>query len=302
MKKSTLYLLGILISIILGSYLNYIFCCNSEETILDPVLQEAKQLQTTNAFLLLNKSGAVVVKENDNFNFNLSESNYLLPISDSLNSAVNKTINYFKNNPNVGLSITGYFTSKEDNNSAYSNLGLARANAVKNYFISKGLSSRIINTSGVLNDKIEPNSENILFGPNNFSVQNLSNAEELDAEMKLIADEIKDKPLIFKFELAAATLRLTSEQKIKVQKIARYLDKVENSTCSIVGHTDNTGNPSSNLELGQERADYAKNYLIKNHIKESKITAISKGQTEPLSSNETSEGRAKNRRIVVTIN
>jgi outer membrane protein OmpA-like peptidoglycan-associated protein len=302
MKKSTLYLLGILISIILGSYLNYIFCCNSTEIVLELEQQEANQLYTTNAFRLLDNSGGVVTKENDNFNFSLSESRVLLPISDNLNKAVSKSVSYFKNYPNDALSITGYYTSNEVNNSAYSNLGLARANAIKNYFVSKGLSSRHINTLGALNDKIVPSQDMILYGPNDFETISISDSEILAEEMNLIASEIKNKPLYLNFELAATTLKLTHEQRVKVEKIARYLDKVEDSKCTIVGHTDNTGNIESNVVLGQERADYARDYLVRNHISPLKITALSKGQSEPVESNDTEKGRAKNRRIVVTIN
>ena len=302
MKKSTLYLLGILISIILGSYLNYIFCCNSSETVLEPELQVGNQLYTTNAFKLLDKSGKVVIKENDNFNFSLSESKFLLPISDNLNKAISKSVSYFKNNPNAALSITGYYTNNEENNSAYSNLGLARANAIKNYFVSKGLSSRHINTYGVLNDKLVSNQEMILYGPNDFETISISDSEVLAEEMNLIASEIKNKPLYLNFELSATKLKLTPEQRVKVEKIARYLDMVEDSKCTIVGHTDNTGNLESNIVLGQERADYARDYLVRNHISPLKITALSKGQSEPIESNDTKEGRAKNRRIVVTIN
>jgi outer membrane protein OmpA-like peptidoglycan-associated protein len=302
MKNSTPYLIGIILAILLGSYLNYNFCCDSNEEIVLPKENVVMDNYTTNPFILNEQSGELIIKDNDNFNFNTSNTDVLKPLSSNLEQSISKSIKYFSSHPELVLSITGYYSDDEINNSAYENLGLARANAIKNIFVSKGLPSKNINTLGELNNKLRPNIESILFGPNNFKVQNVSNTEDLEAEMKLIADEIKDKPLIFNFELAAATLKLTPEQRIKVQKIARYLDKVENSTCSIVGHTDNTGKPESNLILGQERADYAKNYLVKNHIRESKITSISKGQIEPLTSNETPEGRSKNRRIVVTIN
>jgi len=69
-----------------------------------------------------------------------------------------------------------------------------------------------------------------------------------------------------------------------------------------VGHTDNTGVASTNMRLGLNRANFAKTYLMQNGISEAKINTASKGQTSPIESNATKEGRAKNRRTVVTLN
>ena len=71
---------------------------------------------------------------------------------------------------------------------------------------------------------------------------------------------------------------------------------------NIVGHTDNTGQRETNMRLGQERADFAKAYLMRNGIPENRINATSKGSDEPIASNATEEGKAKNRRTVITLN
>ncbi len=100
----------------------------------------------------------------------------------------------------------------------------------------------------------------------------------------------------------SCTKNLTVEQRQKFEKISKYLDKVESATCHAIGHTDNQGDRNANIRLGQERADFAKSYLINNGISAAKIVSYSKGSDDPIASNETKEGRRQNRRTIVTLN
>ena len=72
-------------------------------------------------------------------------------------------------------------------------------------------------------------------------------------------------------------------------------------TVTVTGHTDNVGKPASNQALSQRRADNIKAMLVGKGIDESRIRAIGRGDKEPIASNQTKEGRAKNRRIEITI-
>lgn len=69
----------------------------------------------------------------------------------------------------------------------------------------------------------------------------------------------------------------------------------------IAGHTDNVGDDAANLKLSQARAETVRNYLIGKGISKDRITAKGYGETQPLASNETEEGRQKNRRTEVRI-
>ena len=64
----------------------------------------------------------------------------------------------------------------------------------------------------------------------------------------------------------------------------------------IVGHTDNEGTTEYNVELSQGRADSVKRYFVAGGIDESRVQTRGAGEKEPIGSNETEEGRAKNRR------
>ncbi len=68
------------------------------------------------------------------------------------------------------------------------------------------------------------------------------------------------------------------------------------------GHTDSRGSAQINETLSFKRAQVVKNYLIKHGVPAEKIVAVGRGSRMPIATNETEEGRAKNRRVVMTLN
>lgn len=69
----------------------------------------------------------------------------------------------------------------------------------------------------------------------------------------------------------------------------------------LTGHTDNTGSTESNRRLGQRRADYIKSILVQMGAPANQISTSSKGETTPIATNDTSDGRQKNRRTELII-
>jgi outer membrane protein OmpA-like peptidoglycan-associated protein len=70
----------------------------------------------------------------------------------------------------------------------------------------------------------------------------------------------------------------------------------------IEGHTDNVGPAEVNIELGLERAEAVKRYLYEQHrIPLHKINVISYGSEKPVAPNNTRDGRAQNRRVVIKV-
>ena len=67
------------------------------------------------------------------------------------------------------LKITGFATKEETNNSDFENLGMARANEVKDYFISKGILSSRIEIKGEIKDDLSIKKDT-LFGPVSFGI------------------------------------------------------------------------------------------------------------------------------------
>lgn len=70
---------------------------------------------------------------------------------------------------------------------------------------------------------------------------------------------------------------------------------------SIIGHTDSTGSAEHNMDLSIRRAESVKSYLVADSVSASRLTTVGKGETEPIASNSTSEGRAKNRFVEIVI-
>ncbi len=70
----------------------------------------------------------------------------------------------------------------------------------------------------------------------------------------------------------------------------------------IEGHTDNTGDAAYNMRLGLQRAEAVKDYLYRQHnVPLHKMNTISFGEDQPAVPNDTSDGRAQNRRVVVKV-
>ncbi len=85
-----------------------------------------------------------------------------------------------------------------------------------------------------------------------------------------------------------------------LEKIYNLLIQAENSKLTIVGHTDNAGNADANLSLSKNRAQAIVNYLKNKGIPESRFQMIDgKGQNEPIADNNSVNGKAKNRRVVI---
>lgn len=81
-------------------------------------------------------------------------------------------------------------------------------------------------------------------------------------------------------------------------KLRQALQMFEDPSVSVEGHTDANGSDSTNLILSQDRADAVKQYLVSNFgLNPEKVSSIGYGEARPVATNETVEGRARNRRI-----
>ncbi len=258
---------------------------------------------TQMGFAIKDPNGDFSFSDKANLDFNTSEFSILQPVSGAVDNGIGKLRAYLNADGNTDkfVDITGYYDTDEENNSAFPNLGLARANTTKNYFVSKGIPASRINTYGELRDVLVPDG-NIYRGPVSFGIGTLSNGNDQSETLADLKVRINANPLILHFNTAQASILLSTEQRQKVADINRYLDKVPGSIISITGHTDNTGNPAGHMPLGLNRANFAKGYFVKNGLSEAKINTASKGDKDPVADNSTVEGRAKNRRSVVTLN
>jgi len=98
------------------------------------------------------------------------------------------------------------------------------------------------------------------------------------------------------FAFDSATL--TSEAKSILDNAAQTINSRSDASITVEGHTDSNGPDAYNQGLSERRANSVKNYLASKGVSSS-ITAVGKGESNPVSSNDTREGRAENRRVDV---
>lgn len=85
-------------------------------------------------------------------------------------------------------------------------------------------------------------------------------------------------------------------------KVQRAISEFPDARITVEGHTDSFGGDEQNLRLSQERAEAVRQYLLANmRLDASLVDAIGYGEAQPVASNDTQEGRAKNRRTDIVI-
>ena len=94
---------------------------------------------------------------------------------------------------------------------------------------------------------------------------------------------------------------LKPEGKATLDRIAKDLSKIKLEVIIAVGNTDSVGTDAYNMALGQRRAQSVKAYLVSKGVDGSRIYTESKGKSNPVASNATAEGRAKNRRTDIEV-
>jgi len=101
------------------------------------------------------------------------------------------------------------------------------------------------------------------------------------------------------FDIDSAALKDPAKETLG--QMADVMIRYPENDILVKGHTDNTGLEKYNQELSERRAKAVKNYLIGSGISGQRITSIGFGETMPISSNDTAEGRQENRRVEIEI-
>jgi OOP family OmpA-OmpF porin len=83
--------------------------------------------------------------------------------------------------------------------------------------------------------------------------------------------------------------------------VADLLRQNPSATIVVEGHTDSTGVPADNLLLSRQRAAAVKNALVARGVSPDRITTKGYGQDRPIASNDTEQGRARNRRTEIVL-
>jgi len=156
------------------------------------------------------------------------------------------------------------------------------------------------------NYALNVNKEKYLFHSENFELLETSSLHEpysLKIELQpILVEEIVDKPakvepIILKnvfFESGSAEIK--RESLIELNRLKKLLEENVSLKIQVNGHTDNVGEESDNLILSENRAKAIQDYLIQEGITAARISYKGFGESQPIDSNDTEEGRKNNRR------
>ncbi len=251
---------------------------------------------TNVATLAISDGTRFSTKTDGNLTFNNSSYEFNKPLPADVKQSFREVTTYLKENPAKMLVLTGLYDKDEENTSILPNLGLARANNVKKAFTNLGVNSNQIDTKGLLNNNLKFNNK-ILTGGINYSFATKS--ETVDPRIAQIEKTLKIGPKYLYFETGKNRVVLDKELRSYFADLIYYMDRNPDSKVSIIGHTDDQGDAGANKRLGQKRADFINDYLRKNGISGKQTNTSSMGETSPIESNKTDEGRQKNRRVEV---
>ena len=253
-----------------------------------PEPQEEVRLNT----LLFRDGDSIVLRGYDHFKFpegatepELNENNQVF---------LDKVAQYLLGKSDKNLTITGRYTAAEDTIEIgiYENIGVARAEALRTALSRRGLERDRISLDYQLD------ATNSLRRPVAFDAFLEDNSEYEKQAFTFSNMSFTDA----NFEFGSAEFNPGPSCVTYMDSVQTYMDMNEESTLTIVGHTDSIDTDAFNYRLGLERAKSTRAYMTALGVAGKRIEVASAGEEKPVAPNRTDEGRQKNRRVVFIIN
>ncbi len=189
------------------------------------------------------------------------------------------------------LEVTGFYFESEPKPEGFENMGFARADKIRQLLIPDIPADRIRLRARLVD---EPGAAKTGY----FEASDYGWITPEEAPAKPV-EELADRVII--------RFPYNSTEKEQDASVDEYLNKLaerikqSGEKVSLTGHTDNKGNPEYNLSLSDRRARQIRDILVKKGVKTDQLIVEAKGQTQPVDSNETDEGRHNNRRVEVRL-
>ena len=135
----------------------------------------------------------------------------------------------------------------------------------------------------------------------NIDLQDLKEYKEIERDLYLVPMEVgvpfRLNNIFFDFDKSV----LKKESFPELNRMLELMHENPDMTFEIAGHTDWIGTDEYNFGLSQRRADAVYNYFLKNGIKKERLSPVGYGESRPVATNATDEGRAENRRVELII-
>ncbi|MBQ0015866.1 MAG: OmpA family protein, partial [Bacteroidales bacterium] len=141
-----------------------------------------------------------------------------------------------------------------------------------------------------------------LFYSANFNIKHADKGITLEPlQVPLSPIEIGEQITLRNIFFETAQYELLPTSKVELKTLLDILEKNPQIKVEIAGHTDNVGKSEANQTLSEQRAQSVYNWLIENGIDESRLSYQGYGDSKPIATNDTEQGRSQNRRTTMTI-
>ncbi len=131
----------------------------------------------------------------------------------------------------------------------------------------------------------------------NIDLTTVSEYKEIEEDLSLVPFKVGETIVLNNIFFAQASSTLLETSYPELDRLVEILEENETMEIEIGGHTDNRGNADELQELSEERAKAVMDYLIKEGIKDTRVTSVGYGGTLPVSTGTSEIERAKNRRV-----
>ncbi len=197
----------------------------------------------------------------------------------------------------AGSFLTSCNTVKNANNTQKGAVVGATAGAVLGGVLGNNVGSKNNSALGAVLGGVIGGTAGAIIGKNmDKQAQQIENAVP-GAQVERVGEGIKvvlnENTVNFNFDSA----ELTSTAKANLDKIAKVFIDNPKTLITLYGYTDSVGKDEYNMKLSRSRANAVKSYLGSKGIGVKRITAQGMGEADPIASNDTKEGQAKNRRV-----
>ncbi|MFL5729270.1 MAG: OmpA family protein [Cytophagaceae bacterium] len=261
------------------------------------------------------KTGSLTVLNNVFFDFSKSD------LKKESYIELDRIVTMLKENPSLIVEIAGH-TDNVGNDDANQILSENRSESVVKYLISKGIDPKRLCAKGY-GEKFPVASNDTEAGRQQNRRTELIIIESLKKDQRTVGCEgyyythpkdsvkaieedfvsmedtvLKKMPFIY-FEFNSSQINQHSKQML--ERWTNFLKTNKNAKISIEGHTDNVGSDTYNKTLSEKRVAIVKQFLTSRGIKPERIKIIGFGEVHPIETNETDDGRSKNRRVEINI-
>lgn len=132
-------------------------------------------------------------------------------------------------------------------------------------------------------------------------------AQQIEEEIPGATVERIDDGIVVTFDensgvyFDTAKFNINAASQTLLNKLSNIMKEYNQTNVIVAGHTDSVGSEESNMLLSKNRAEAVTNYMIGTGLSAGRFTTVWDGETQPAATNDTPEGRAKNRRVQLAI-